>query len=416
MAESFTLCLNGERYFHRLAKRELSSSLDLLAWLDGQELGPKFYWKGRDGFEVAAVGSLLSLSEVPQFDPGNDSPARLWGGHAFSPQTSAKDALWESFPRCGFFLPKYEIVRQDDRVLLICHALNGAVEEIQVAPAYFSTSQVDIEKSEHFPSQENWTMLIEEALSEIEGQAFDKVVMARRSTHTCSSSINPLQFLSKMQAKGGIRFAIQFTENSTFIGVTPERLYRRERRKLWTEAIAGTRKRGQTEEEDARLEKELLENQKERNEFNFVKTSILEGLKPFCSAIGCQETDGVIKTPNVQHLHNPFEAELLADATDAQILIALHPTAAMGGLPRRSALEHLLRFEPFERGWYASPLGFVSQQTAEFAVGIRSALIKENALHLFAGTGIVAGSVPSKEWDELEHKTSLWRNVCKMVS
>ena len=60
--KSFTLSVNGQRHFHRMAKRELFRSLDLLPWLDAQELFPKFYWKGRDGLEVAALGSLLTLA------------------------------------------------------------------------------------------------------------------------------------------------------------------------------------------------------------------------------------------------------------------------------------------------------------------------------------------------------------------
>ena len=258
--------------------------------------------------------------------------------------------------------------------------------------------------------------LIEKTLGAIEGQAFEKVVMARRSTHLCNQPIHALELLSRMKAKGAIHFALQFEKGSTFIGATPERLYRRNGRMLFTEAVAGTRKRGKTDEEDARLEKELLENQKERREFNFVKTSIEQALKPYCKAISSQCEDSVLKTPNVQHLHNLFTAELDEGASDAEILSALHPTAAMGGLPKLSALEYLLQAEPFERGWYASPLGYISKSQAEFAVGIRSALIKDNWLNLFAGTGIVAGSIPQNEWEELEHKTSLWRNLCKAAT
>jgi menaquinone-specific isochorismate synthase len=299
---------------------------------------------------------------------------------------------------------------------LICHALDGLIEEISLAPAYFSSMSLDIEESQHTPSQENWIALIEKTLGSIEGQAFEKVVMARRSTYLCNHPIHALELLSRMKAKGAIHFAVQFEKGSTFIGATPERLYRRNGRMLFTEAVAGTRKRGKTDEEDARLEKELLENQKERREFNFVKTSIEQALKPYSSTISSECEDTVLKTPNVQHLHNLFTAELDEGASDAEILSALHPTAAMGGLPKLSALEYLLQSEPFERGWYASPLGFISQSQAEFAVGIRSALIKENRLNLFAGTGIVAGSIPQNEWEELEHKTSLWRNLCKAAT
>jgi len=416
MHESFTLSIDGHRYFHQMAKKELFPSIDLLPWLDAQELFPKFYWRGRDGLEVAAVGSLLTLDEVPEFEAGNDSPARFWGGHAFSPMTNAKDPLWKDFPRCMFFLPKYELVRQGDRLELICNALNAPVEEIQVAPEYFSQGSFNIQESLHFPSQKNWVDLIETTLNAIESKAFEKVVMARRSTHLCNQPIHALELLSRMKAKGAIHFAVQFEKSSTFIGATPERLYRRNGKMLYTEAVAGTRKRGKTDEEDAQLEKELLENPKERREFEFVKTSIEQALKPYCKTISSQCEDTVLKTPNVQHLHNLFTAEVFDQTTDAEILKALHPTAAMGGLPKLSALEYLLQSEPFERGWYASPLGYISQSQAEFAVGIRSALIQEKRLNLFAGTGIVAGSVPQNEWEELEHKTSLWRNLCKAAT
>lgn len=417
MVESFTLCINGVRRFHRMAKKELFPSIELLAWLEAQEIFPKWYWKGRDGLEVAALGSVLTLSSPPEFDSGNDSPARFWGGQAFSPNSSAKDQLWADFPRCAYFLPKYEIVRQADRLELFTHAIDGPItENLSIAPHYFGAASLGLNDCHHTPSHENWIALIEKTLSAIEGSSLEKVVMARRSTHLFNSSINAMELLSRMQAKGSIRFAVQFSKDSTFIGATPERLYKRLGRSLFTEAIAGTRKRGQTEAEDAFLEKELLENLKERGEFNFVKTSIFQALEPLCKTVSCEAEDGVIKTPNVQHLHNPFEATLLNGTSDAEILAALHPTAAMGGIPRRSALEHLLQYEPFERGWYASPLGYVSQAEAEFAVGIRSALVKENALNLFAGAGIVADSIPTKEWEELEHKTSLWRNLCKPVS
>jgi len=80
MSESRTLCVNKRRYFHRFIKQEHFSPIDLLAWLNEQEIYPKCYWQGRDGKEVAAVGSLLTLYSIPCFDRDNDSPARFWGG------------------------------------------------------------------------------------------------------------------------------------------------------------------------------------------------------------------------------------------------------------------------------------------------------------------------------------------------
>lgn len=255
---------------------------------------------------------------------------------------------------------------------------------------------------------EKWNEMIEHSLEQIDQDLFEKVVIARRSTHTNESPLDPLEILSRLKATGSIHFAFQFAKEATFIGATPERLYKREGRNILTEAVAGTRKRGKTEEEDALMEKELLETPKERREFGIVKQSIEESLSPLCVTLTCEDEDSIIKTPNVQHLHNPFTGILRDGVNDDAILKALHPTAAMGGSPKGSALEYLISHEPFERGWYASPVGYVSDEKAEFAVGIRSALVEDAKLHLFAGTGIVAGSTAEQEWEELQHKTSLW--------
>jgi len=406
-----TLSVNRNRTYHRFLKETLSPPLDLLAWLSEQKMYPKFYWQ-EEGLERAACGSILTLDSPPEFDADNDSSARFWGGHAFFSHLSEKDSLWKTFPRCQFFLPHYEIVSHAGKMEGITHSLNAPISEgIPLTPAFFSKSKSTLENPTHFPTSENWMTLIQDSLKQIQEAVFEKVVMARRSTQMSKESLNAFEILSQLKAKGAIRFAIQFSEEQTFIGATPERLFKRAGRTLFTEAIAGTRKRGKTDEEDLFLEKELLENPKEQREFAYVKTSIRNSLEPLCKVLTCEEEDSVVKTPNVQHLHNKFQGILREGVGDEEILKALHPTAAMGGLPRKSALEHLLHFEPFERGWYASPLGFISSAEAEFAVGIRSALVEKEKFHLFAGTGIVEGSIPEKEWEELNHKTSLWEKV-----
>ncbi len=411
MTESRTLCVNGARYFHRFSKREISGPLDLLCWLKKQDSMIKVYWKDRNNNEIAAVGSVLTLYTPPHFETDSDSPARFWGGHAFFPSMAPKDDVWNSFPRICFFLPQTEIIRQGGGIVAITNSINAPLSEIPIEGSYFAKQSLSLKAPTHFPSEKNWMQLIESSLKKIQSSAFEKVVMARRSTHFLEKTSDPFEILSRLPAKGSIHFAFQFGKDATFIGATPERLFKREGRELYTEAVAGTRKRGKTEEEDLELEKELLENPKERREFAFVKQSIEEGLKPLCESLSSEKEDGIIKTPNVQHLHNAFQAKLLEGVSDAEILSALHPTAAMGGLPKSSALEYLQRHEPFERGWYASPLGFCSREEAEFAVGIRSALVEKEKIHFFAGTGIVAGSSPEKEWEELEHKVALWRNV-----
>lgn len=93
------------------------------------------------------------------------------------------------------------------------------------------------------------------------------------------------------------------------------------------------------------------------------------------------------------------------------MLLALHPTPAVGGYPTREALAAIRKLEPFERGWYAGPVGWMSRASSEFAVAIRSGLVRSDTLTLFSGAGIVSGSEPQAEWDEIEHKIGDFTNV-----
>ncbi|MGS0727342.1 chorismate-binding protein, partial [Shewanella sp. 0m-11] len=89
---------------------------------------------------------------------------------------------------------------------------------------------------------------------------------------------------------------------------------------------------------------------------------------------------------------------------DFQLIQALHPTPAVGGLPKESAMNFIRQQEGYVRGWYAGACGYFNKHESEFAVAIRSALIEPGRINLFAGAGIVAGSEADKEWTELENK------------
>ena len=104
------------------------------------------------------------------------------------------------------------------------------------------------------------------------------------------------------------------------------------------------------------------------------------------------------------HLFSRMWGTLNDSVTDADLMRALHPTPAVGGVPTGVAMEAIAHHAPFDRGWYAGPVGWIGTDSSEFAVGIRSALIAKTRLSLFAGAGIVEGSVASDEWEEVEQK------------
>ena len=86
------------------------------------------------------------------------------------------------------------------------------------------------------------------------------------------------------------------------------------------------------------------------------------------------------------------------------LLDRLHPTPAVGGYPTENALPEIARIEPFSRGWYAAPVGWIGAESTQFAVAIRSGLVQGKTMSLFSGAGIVRGSDPHEEWQEVENK------------
>ena len=110
---------------------------------------------------------------------------------------------------------------------------------------------------------------------------------------------------------------------------------------------------------------------------------------------------GIYRLSNIQHLYTPITGHLQESGGVLPVVAALHPTPALGGDPRRRAMQVIRESEPVPRGWYAAPVGWLDRHMdGQFAVAIRSAVAQEQRVWLYAGAGIVAESVPEKEWAE----------------
>jgi isochorismate synthase EntC len=143
---------------------------------------------------------------------------------------------------------------------------------------------------------------------------------------------------------------------------------------------------------------------KERNEHRLVVDFIAETLRKYCRAVQCGAAPEILKLPHVQHLRTVISGELLPETSDADLLLALHPTPAVCGVPRRTAERHIAALEPFDRGWYSAPIGWAMKDEAEFAVAIRCALVEGSRMTLFSGAGIMPDSNAEQEWREIECK------------
>ena len=199
---------------------------------------------------------------------------------------------------------------------------------------------------------------------------------------------------------------LSLDKGHSFIGSTPERLYARQGQELYTEALAGTIGRGKNASHDMELANWLANDAKNLNENQYVVDDIIERLTPHSDDVCVEEEARLVRLRKVQHLKRSIHANLKQGVNGVQLLSALQPTAAVAGLPRKESMAFIQKHEPFARGWYAGSMGFISHQRAEFCVAIRSALVLGDEVQLFAGAGIVPGSVAEHEWQELDKKMS----------
>lgn len=201
-------------------------------------------------------------------------------------------------------------------------------------------------------------------------------------------------------------FSLDFS-GRTVLGSSPEALVRVEDGKVMTRPIAGTRRRGETEKEDAELERDLLEDEKERAE-HVMLVDLGRNDIGKVSEFGSVETSEFMeigKFGDVQHIVSTVEGELRdgADAFDA--LRSVFPAGTVTGAPKVRAMEIVEEVEPTRRGIYSGAVGTFSYTgNADFAISIRTLTASEGKAHIQVGGGIVADSVPEKEYRETQDK------------
>ena len=182
------------------------------------------------------------------------------------------------------------------------------------------------------------------------------------------------------------------------VGASPELLLRRRGRYVASRVLAGTARRGPDPEEDARLGEGLMASRKDRWEHDLAARSVSEVLGPLCDRIDIPDAPSLVRLENVQHLGSDLSGTLAGPTHILDILESLHPTAAVAGTPRGAALALIRELEGMDRGRYAGPVGWCDASgDGEFAIALRCAHIEGGRARLFAGAGVVEGSLPESE-------------------
>ncbi len=411
--------------------------IDIAAWLAGQSAEQKSYWRGRDGrIEIGGIGIAFSLkSDATQSSAHkasgilkllSDDKLIFLGGRRFSSSENKEAAgpTWQNFAHDISFIPEKFIFRQENNYSFrYCFPIVPDADYKKIVSSVEKLLNLDIfsttdrpEKKvlvplqvEHYPDRDGWERNVLEVLSAISSGRVEKVVLARRSDFYFNEKIDCFSLFSFLRRRNPSCYAMLYQPgpDMAFISLSPERLFYRNGSMLQIDALSSTVIRGETGTEDHLLETYLRESEKERREHQYVIDDIADRIVPFLRDRAQVSDTSVMKLERLQHLKTTIAGELNNGISDSQILDQLHPTAAVGGMPRRESLELINKLEPFERGWYGAPFGYMSGKETEFAVAIRSALVRGRTVSVFTGAGIVAGSEPEAEWRELDSKNIL---------
>jgi len=252
------------------------------------------------------------------------------------------------------------------------------------------------------PPAEEWRAAVARMAGAVGRGRLDKVVLARQVEVEAPAEVEVPGVLVRLceADPGSTTFAVGRGQR-TFLGATPERLVRLEGLAFRSVAMAGSARRSVDPGADDRLAAELLASDKEREEHSVVVDMLRGTLAPLADELLIPSRPHVERLRHLQHLVTPVEGRLREPSGVLRLAALLHPTPAVGGMPRDLALDLIAEEEHLERGWYAGPLGWLDRHgNGELVVALRCGLVEGRSATLLAGCGIVADSDPEREWQE----------------
>ncbi len=338
---------------------------------------------------------------------------RAFIGARFFHEAPRRPSAWDPYPAAVATVPSVQLGwDQDGDVTLTVVEVDGPTDldhRLEIEAARFEGA-TELEGTtpaatarRYRPDPEQWRQSVREATHRLSHPPTEKAVLAAECQLelTTEPSLGATMAELSRRHPECWRFCHAPNSDTTFIGATPERLASLDDRQLQTVALAGTIGRGETGIEDDSLRERLLARETDRHEQANVVGDIVERLGGKSDAIRIGNRR-VRTLSDVQHIETPIEADLRDGIGLLDVAGELHPTPAVGGRPRASALALIRELESIERGWYAAPFGILDPAgNGTLAVAIRSARIDGSEATLYAGNGIVQESDPNEEWEEL---------------
>ena len=412
-----------------LAPVDPLAGLPLLA--EPTDDGFRFLWDGAPGLCIAAAGrcNSLELSGPRRFELAQRFATATLGrlGSAATSPALARPRVLLAF---GFFdaplhpcdasvpgvqavLPRWQLSRHGQHCWLqLNQNLGGGATPRQVAEELWEmgrrlmaspalpparTPSLDPTSSAR-PWEGIYRAAAERGLELVNSGELQKLVLAVRQEVVLQQPTDPLSLLAPLRRHqgGSCRFLWQRDHHAALLGASPERLLTVRSGQLRSDALAGT---AAWDSGTA-----LMHSDKDRREHELVVEAITSGLQQAGLTPRRPRRPRLARHGRLVHLHTPITAPL-AGRHALALAASLHPTPAVAGLPRREAIRWLRSLEPFERGHYAAPIGWIdSAGDTDLRVAIRSGTLRGRRLELTAGAGLVRGSQLERELQEVTLK------------
>ncbi len=385
---------------------------------------------GQDPADVARFASVWrQATSLPR--PNDESGrVRLYGGFAFAADHRA-EAAWAGFPAALFHLPEAELTGdQSSGTTLRVRAFAGPGDADEIEAALQARLEALRERllwdaaGEGSPEggagaggagrvpadarlralqRSVWQGAVTEILEAIEGGRVNKAVLARTLDVDTPDPVSAVEVVRALRAGNPNTHVFLFEPRAgrALLGAAPEAIATLRHGVFHATAVAGSVARGATDDEQAALARALLSSAKDRAEQRVVVEDMVRRLASLARDVRAEPEPHVLTLARIQHLETEIRARVESGRSVLDLVAALHPTPAVCGVPRDAALELLRHEEPFERGWYAGPVGwFTLDGDGHFVPALRTAVGGPGGWRLFAGAGIVRGSEPAAEWDE----------------
>lgn len=385
------------------------------AFFYSEPAGTTFGGLGSVWHGAASGTERFSLLGATLESAGLPSGVRAAMGFSFS-DDGPRESQWDSFLAAEACVPLLSIVEsvEGERVLRVSVAA-GQTSELAlstlaslVEPERPRPPQPGDHTVEAHPSTLAWQQEVEDAVDAISAGVVHKVVLGRSVVVKSEAPIPPFDLVHHLGAVhvGCYVFGWQVGD-AVFLGATPELLLAKDGRQVVSNPLAGSARRGSSDQSDQAIGDELMASSKNRSEHAFVVDDVAERLDELTENLTIPTEPSLLRTAAVQHLSTRITGTLCSGVSLHDVIASIYPTPAVGGSPRQQAQVLIDKIEQLDRGWYSGGIGWVDTSgDGSVALGLRCALVRGNEAHVYAGTGIVAGSNAEAELLETRLKLS----------